>query len=173
MSEPVLGEILMVSFNFPPAGYELCNGQLLNIADYSSLFALLGTTYGGDGTTTFGLPDLRGRVPVSASPTIAAGAKGGEELHVLAGEEMPKHSHPMFASSDVANEPNPTGNMIAAVDPAGEKLFREASAGADVNLGSVTVGTAGEAEGHNNMQPSLVINFCIAVTGTAPPPTAR
>lgn len=169
MPEPVLGELIMVSFNFAPKGYALCNGQLLNIAEHRSLYDLFGTTYGGDGVTQFALPDLRGRVPISVSPTIAQGIAGGEEGHVLTNTEFPTHSHPMYASSDAANESAPTGNLIAAVAAGGENLFAAESTIVDSNMASTALGVSGEAQAHNNMQPSFVINYCIAIEGNPPP----
>src|SRR5438045_1038038 len=114
MSEPFLSEIKIVSFNFPPKGWALCNGQLLPINQNQALFSLLGTTYGGDGRTTFGLPDLRGRIPIHVGNGHTLGERAGEENHTLNISEMPSHAHPVSASNATPNQGTPAGNMWAS-----------------------------------------------------------
>ena len=113
MSEPFLGEVRMVAFNFAPRGWAFCDGQLLSVSQYSSLFSILGTTYGGDGRTTFGLPDLRGRAPVHVSTSRTLGQKGGEERHTLTAQEFPTHDHVLSGSADDASTGSPAGNVSA------------------------------------------------------------
>jgi microcystin-dependent protein len=162
MSEPFLSEIKIVSFNFPPRGWALCNGQLLPINQNQALFALLGTTYGGNGQTNFALPDLRGRAPVHRGNEISQGQRAGSETHSLSLGEMPQHSHPMFASSADAG----------GRDPANQVLGRALNLYADpVDLTPVRAGTVlatGGSQPHQNMQPYLVLNYIIALQGIFP-----
>src|ERR1043165_750792 len=111
MSEPFLSEIKIVSFNFPPKGWALCNGQLLPINQNQALFSLLGTNYGGNGQTNFALPDLRGRTPIHMGGGFILGQSGGEEAHTLSISELPQHTHPAIASSNAADQPQPTNNF--------------------------------------------------------------
>ena len=168
MSEPFLAEIRMVGFNFPPRGWSFCDGQILPINQNQSLFSLLGTTYGGDGRTSFALPDLRGRVPIhvgaSNGVSHALGSKAGEEAHTLAVAEIPQHDHPLRASASDGDTLVPSNNVLARsvnepyISPSGQTL-------GDLRAGSVTnVG----GQSHDNMQPFLVVNFCIALQGLFP-----
>lgn len=163
MSEPFLAEIRIVAFNFAPRGWALCDGQILPISQNQSLYSLLGTTYGGDGRTTFALPDLRGRTPIHVGDGHLLGNKSGEETHTLSANEIPQHTHPARASTTGGNVPVPNDNVLASspnqmyTDPAG----LTAMAG-----GSVT--NAGGGQAHENMQPFLVLNFCIALQGLYP-----
>src|SRR5262245_11039190 len=113
MSDPFLAEIRMISFNFPPQGWAFCNGQLMPISQNTALFALLGTTYGGDGRTTFALPNLQGRVPLHTGNSFALGQRAGEEAHTLIVSEMPAHTHTALASSNPADQTSPANNYWA------------------------------------------------------------
>lgn len=163
MAEPFLAEIRMFGFNFPPRGYALCDGQILPIDQNQSLFSLLGNTFGGDGRTSFGLPELRGRTPVHVGTGFSWGARDGEEAHQLAIDEMPGHTHEVNASTDTATANSPAGNL-----PATSTFNVYGSASGLGNANTATVADTGGTP-HNNMQPFLVINFCIALSGTFPP----
>ena len=160
MSEPFLGEIKLVGFNFPPRGWAQCDGQLLPINQNQSLYSLLGTTYGGDGRTTFALPDLRGRVPIHVGNGHNEGQKSGEERHALNLSEMPQHKH-LRATSNSADSPNPDGRSLAHSDVAAYDSSE--------NLETMKPpATAGGGQPHENMQPYLVVNFVIALQGLFP-----
>lgn len=163
MSEPFLAEIRMFGFNFAPRGWAFCDGQILPINQNQSLYSLLGTTYGGDGRTSFALPDLRGRTPIHVSSSHRQGQKGGEETHTLAAHEMPQHTHQLQASSSAANNPIPTGHMLGEV-PSG--LYHSKTNSVELLAGTVT--NVGGGQGHDNMQPYLAVNFCIALQGLFP-----
>lgn len=147
----------------PPLGWAFCDGSLLPISQYDALYALIGTTYGGDGQTTFALPDLRGRVPVHRGNTIAIGAIVGQESVTLTAATMPAHSHTLLASADPGTSTSPGGNVLAQST---NKPYR---AGApSVSLAASSVGGAGGGLPHSNVQPSLCVNFCIALEGFFP-----
>lgn len=171
MAEPFLSEIRLMSFIFAPKGWAQCNGQLLPINQNQGLFSLLGTTYGGDGRVNFALPDLRGRVPIHVGDGHTLGEKGGETQHTLSMSEMPHHVHILNASSSAGNSPYP---HFAG---AGHVLAREignpysASKADPVPLNPASVTSIGGNQAHENMQPSLVLNFCIATIGIFPSPT--
>ncbi len=170
--DPFIGEIRMFAFSFAPQGWALCNGQLLPIAQNQALFSLLGTTYGGNGTTTFAVPDLRSRVPVhqgqgpGLSP-YAEGQAGGTETVTLAAAQMPQHTHPVTASSSAAASDNPAGRMLAR--SAGHIYHPEPGQHAVMNANML--GGAGGSQPHGNIQPYLTVTFCIAVTGIFPAQT--
>lgn len=172
MSEPFLSEIKMVGFNFPPRGWTFCDGQTLPINQNQSLYSLLGTTFGGDGRTTFALPDLRGRTPVKFGDgpdnfDPAWGNKDGQETVTLTTAEIPSHSHTLQGSTDVALPGNPgmtPTNQVLAEARANPAYA--ASNGAALNSGSIANNGGGQA--HNNMQPFITINFCIALQGLFP-----
>ena len=177
MSTPFIGEIRLFGFNFAPRGWAFCQGQLLSIAQNTALFSLLGTTYGGNGQTTFGLPDLRGRVPVGQGqgpglPTVTLGEQSGEVNHTLIATEMPAHNHTattqINASGSAGNSTNPSGNF-PAVSTTRDSVYANAS-GATMNAsaGQTTIGNAGGSQPHNNMQPYLGLNFSIALQGIFP-----
>lgn len=171
MAEPFLSEIRIFSFNFPPRGWALCNGQLLPINQNQALFSLLGTTYGGDGRTTFGLPDLRGKVPIHVGGGHTLGQNGGEIAHTLTIPEMPSHLHQLSSNVAVigaatnATQGVPTGNYWAN---SGKSVYTT-SPGNSVMHPSTVVNVGG-SQAHNNMQPFLVLNFCIALQGIFPSP---
>jgi microcystin-dependent protein len=162
MAEPFLSEIKMMSFNFPPKGWAFCNGQLLPINQNQALFALLGTTYGGNGQTTFALPNLQGRVPMHMGSGHTLGEIAGEQSHTLQASEMPQHQHIFQGTTNNADSPVVTGNLMAT----SANLYTAAS-----NLTTLvpsTVANAGGSQPHENMQPYLTINFCIALQGIFP-----
>lgn len=170
MSEPYLAEVRIVGFNFAPRGYTQCDGALLPISQNQSLFSLLGTTYGGDGRTTFGLPDLRGRVPIhpgdngqSSSNGVVYGAKSGEEDHFLQPNEVPDHNHTAKASSSDGDTLNPEDNILARRTA---EVYKDPTNLADMHAGTIT--NAGGGQGHNNMQPFQALNFIIALQGLFP-----
>lgn len=167
MADPFLGEIRIMSFTFAPSGWALCNGQLLPINQNQALFALLSTTYGGNGTTTFGLPNLQGRLPLHANSGSGypLGQSGGEQTHVLSVPELPGHTHAVQANSATANAESPASGTWSSRTNA--NMF--GSANPDTTMNSQAVGNSGQGQAHENMSPYLVLNFCIAVQGIYPP----
>jgi microcystin-dependent protein len=163
MSDPFLGEVRMFSFGFPPKGWLLCNGQLLGINQNQALFALLGTTYGGDGTTTFALPNLQGRIPIHRAASYSQGSKGGEEAHTLVTTEIPNHTHGVQGSSDAPNQSSPVNGFWPTVGA----LTPYAPGGDGSTMASGVVGLVG-GQPHENRPPFLVINFAIAIVGIFP-----
>lgn len=171
-AEPFLGEVMMTGANFCPRGWANLDGQLLPINQNQALFSLLGTTYGGDGRRTFGLPDLRGRVPlhIGQGPGLTKknqGVKGGAEKHVLTVPEMPQHQHSLNASTGAGNQQSPTGNLLANQKPK-NRIYTPAGSGALTPMHGTAVGPSGNSKAHNNMQPFLAIRFCIALQGVYP-----
>jgi len=170
MSEPFIGQIMTVGFNFAPRGWALCNGQLLSISQNTALFSLLGTTYGGNGQTTFALPDLRGRMPVhqGQGPGLSnrvMGEASGQETVTLLTAQMPQHTHMVNAQSSPGNSTNPTNNY-PATSSARDNIYSNAMPNATMNPGEI--GVAGGSQPHDNMPPYLVINFIIALEGIYP-----
>ncbi|MDC5698473.1 tail fiber protein [Intrasporangium calvum] len=165
MTEPFLGEIRLLSFIFAPKGWALCNGQLLPINQNQALFALLGTTYGGDGQVNFALPDLRGRVPIQVGAGHTQGERGGEQAHTLTAAELPTHTHAQQASSASATT-GVTGPGVMKASSVGS--FAYGSAQNLVPMDSSAIGTVGGTQPHQNMQPYLTISFCIALQGIFP-----
>lgn len=167
MSEPFLGQIQDFGFNFAPRGWAQCNGQLMSIAQNTALFSLLGTTYGGDGRVTFGLPDLRGRTPIhfGLRPGLAPydmGEMGGSETVTLQTTQIPSHNHILRALDGDPEVAVPTGAALTS----GEFW----NTGAPTTPSSPTsLAPAGTGQGHANMQPTLVVNWCIATQGIYPP----
>ena len=153
-----------MSFNFPPKGWAACNGQLLPINQNQALFSLLGTTYGGDGRVTFALPDLRSRVPVHTGSGITLGERAGEENHTLVAGEMPAHNHTASASSANGNTPIAVNDILAA-----EASAMYTSSANLVAMAGGSISSVGGSQGHNNLQPFLTLNFCIALVGIFPP----
>jgi len=165
MAEPFLSEIRLMSFAFAPRGWALCNGQLLPINQNQALFSLLGTTFGGDGRTTFALPDFRGRVPIHVGNGYTLGQKSGTETHALAVAELPAHAHSVSASGAVGTSNDPAGKVPA--QSRRDALYADSGETVAMNAGTV-VAAAGGGVAHNNMQPFLTISFCIALQGIFP-----
>jgi microcystin-dependent protein len=168
MAEPFLGELRIMSFIFPPKGWALANGQLLPINQNQALFSLLGTTFGGDGRVNFGLPDLRGRVPIKVGNGHTQGEKGGEQAHTVSISEMPTHTHVLKPTTNpaVANTP-PGGSLLG--QSSGQFLY---SAPTNVTaMAPNSIGNTGGSQAHLNMQPFLVLSFCIALQGIFPSQT--
>jgi microcystin-dependent protein len=162
MSEPFLSEIKIVSFNLPPKGWAQCNGQFLPINQNQALFSLLGTTYGGNGQTTFALPDLRGRVPIHESSAHNLGEAAGSASVTVNIQQLPTHTHTLMASADNANTNSPTGGFLAQ----STAVYHSATSLTALNPGSVT--GVGGSQPHTNMMPYLVLNFIIALQGIFP-----
>lgn len=156
-----MAELRLMSFNFAPKNWAQCNGQLLPINQNQALFSLLGTTYGGNGQTTFALPDMRGRTPIHVGFS-AQGTRAGEEVHALTLNEMPTHVHFARASSQPADNPIPTGRVLAAAN----NVY---GAPADLTtLHPQSIGNVGASQAHENRQPLLALNWCIALIGIFP-----
>ena len=165
MSDQYIGEIKIVSFDYAPRGYAQCDGQLLPIAQNQALFSILGTIYGGNGQTTFALPDLRTRVPIHFGNGINLGNRGGEQAHTLMTNEIPAHNHQLNAAKQGAAQATPVTYYLPTSDTAVYAPFNTAN-GAMVNN---EVSNTGDGQPHNNMQPYLVLNIIIALTGIFPP----
>ena len=172
MGTPYVGEIRMVGFTFPPRGWAQCNGQLLSIADNETLFNLIGTTYGGDGQTTFAVPDLRSRIPLhvgtaSDGNTYTLGQNGGVEQVTLSTAQIPSHSHVPAASTSNQGPTGPAGNYWAA-----SPVYTEYIATPDASaMAAGAIGNTGGNQPHDNMVPFLVINFVISLFGVYPSQT--
>lgn len=171
MSDPFVGEIFMGGFNFAPRGFALCDGQILPINQNQALFSILGTTYGGDGRTSFGLPDLRGRTPVHEGqgpglPSKSLGRKEGAETVVLAPNDLPAHRHTLRATNTEATAMSPGGNVLA--NPTTGQQAYKLNPSTRVGMNPAAVASTGSGQGHANVQPSLTINFFIALTGIFP-----
>ena len=164
MSQPFLGQVMPVAFNFAPKGFAFCNGQLLPINQNQALFALLGTYYGGNGTTNFQLPDLRSRTPVGSSNGTDIGQIGGTETVTLQTAQIPTHNHTYSATTTVGITRIPAGNVLLGT--AGTQKVYGASGGAQIPLNALD--NAGQTQPHPNLQPYTVLNFCIALTGVFP-----
>jgi microcystin-dependent protein len=163
MAEPFMAEIKLMSFNFPPKGWAQCNGQLLPINQNQALFSLLGTVYGGNGQTTFGLPNLRGQVPMHMGGGHSLGETAGSESVTINNSTMPNHIHQLFATNTDANRSAaPPGNVLGPVN----NLYGPASNLTPLLPASVT--NIGGSQPHENRQPFLVLNFCIALQGIFP-----
>ena len=176
MSEPFIGQIIMFAGNFQIRGYAFCNGQLLSIAQNTALFSILGTTYGGNGQTTFGLPDLRGRVPIhfgqgpGLSP-YSLGQQAGTENVTLTSNQMPQHNHLINASEGSGSAQAPAagflaGGIVPSQGNAAVSNYRNSSDGTTLNAQSISI--AGGSQPHPNIQPYLCINFLIALEGIFP-----
>lgn len=161
---PFIGEIRWVSFGFAPRNWAQCNGQLLTIAQNTALFSLLGTTYGGDGRTTFALPDMRSRAPIHFSSGYALGGKGGEEGHVLTVAELPAHNHAVTADPLEGTAVSPTGSYLAKTS--GGTSAYGSTPNATMATGSIA--NAGAGLPHENMKPYAVLNCIISLTGIFP-----
>ena len=165
-TEPYIGEINLVSFDFAPKGWALCNGQLLPINQNQALFSILGTTYGGNGQTNFALPNLQGRTGVGFSNAMPLGQAAGSSTENLTPGQLPNHTHAVNASADFANSNDPTGHVLGAKGRGGTNPFATATQMMPLNPNSID--PAGGNQAHNNMQPYLVMNYIIALVGIFP-----
>lgn len=173
MTEPFLAEIRIFPFNFAPHGWAFCDGQLLPLSQNTALFSLLGTTYGGDGRTTFALPSLQGRAPMhpGQGPGLSPhglGETGGTESVSLLPSEMPSHAHGWNASNQDATAQGPAGQLTAG-GVGGIALYNTPAPASMTTLSPNAVGSVGGGQPHNNLQPYLILNFCIALQGIFPP----
>ncbi len=170
MAEPFIGQIIMSGFNFAPRGYATCSGQLMSIAQNTALFSLLGTTFGGDGQSTFALPDLRGRAPMhqGQGPGLTPrtmGEEGGSESVTLISTQMPAHTHGLMGFQGQGDQGLPQGNIISGSNQS-ESIFTNVSP--NTVLSPQSIGIAGGSQPHQNMQPYLVTSFSIALEGIFP-----
>jgi microcystin-dependent protein len=163
MAEPFLSEIRLFSFSFAPKGWALCNGQLLPINQNQALFALLGTTFGGNGQVNFALPDLRGRTPIHVGSGHILGERGGEQAHTLSLSELPQHTHATQATNNPASGDDAAN---AVLSQAGLNIYAPFSSAVAMGTGAIT--SIGGSQAHLNMQPFLTLNFCIALQGIFP-----
>jgi len=169
MAQPYVGEIRMFAGNFAPAGWMFCEGQLLPISENETLFQLIGTTYGGDGQSTFALPDLRGRLPIHQGNGFILAETGGAEEITLTVNQISAHSHPLLGSQNTASTTDPTGNMGARVTVA--SVFPYGTDAPLQPLSPQAVSPAGGSQPHTNFQPYLCIDFIISLFGIFPTPT--
>lgn len=163
MTEPFLGQITMSAFNFPPKGYALCNGAALPINQNQALFSLLGTMYGGDGQTTFALPDLQGRVPVHVGQDITQGEAGGASEVTVTQQQLPAHQHTMEVRQEDGTTSSPANTILAGTP---NQMYHTLQSPA--TMAEAADGTAGGSQSHPNMQPYTVISCCIALQGVFP-----
>lgn len=163
MAQPYVGEIRMFAGNFAPAGWMFCDGQLLPISEFTTLFNLIGTTYGGDGQSTFGLPDLRGRIPLHQGSGFTLAETGGAETVTLTTQQIPAHNHAMLASDDVPSASTPENNLTGQ---AAAKLYRTGAP--SVFLAASAVSPTGGSQPHENFQPYLCVDFIISLFGIFP-----
>lgn len=176
MSQPYVGEIRMFGGNFAPAGWMFCSGQLLPISENETLFNLIGTTYGGDGQSTFALPNLQSRVPVHVGgpPTYVLGETAGVESVTLTGQTIAAHTHPIQSANNPADANIPSGNTILAnMGPSGiaqVPCYKAYDGAAQIVLNGGSVSTVGGSQPHDNIQPYLAINYIISLFGIYPPP---
>lgn len=171
MSDPFIGEIKMFAGNFAPQGYAFCDGQLLPINQHQALFSLLGTTYGGDGRTTFALPDLRGRIPMHPGQGAGLsqrllGERGGQEKVALSESQLAAHTHTAFGTQEEANSNSP-GNALLATTQGNRKVY-DSNGKANAAMDPGAVGSSGSGQEHDNLQPYLCVQFIIALEGIYP-----
>ena len=167
MAQPYVGEIRMFGGNFAPAGWMFCEGQLLPISENETLFQLIGTTYGGDGQSTFSLPDLRGRVPIHFGNGTQLAETGGAETVTLTVNQIPAHTHALVATSTLANDGNAVNNMLA--QPTG--FFPYINANPPLAMAPQSIAATGGSQPHTNFQPYLCVDFIISLFGIFPSPT--
>jgi microcystin-dependent protein len=166
MSEPFLGELRIVGYNFAPRGWAMCNGQLLAINQNAALFSILGTTYGGNGQTNFALPNFQGRAPIHVANGFALGQTGGEQNHTLSINEIPQHTHSVNGSSGNGNRLTAAGNTWAV--EGSNTTFIYSNGSQDAHMAPSAIANNGGNQPHSNMQPFLVLNFIIALQGIFP-----
>ena len=168
MAQPYVGEIRIFAGNFAPAGWMFCEGQLLPISEYETLFNLIGTTYGGDGQSTFALPDLRGRVPIHQGNGFTLAETGGAEEITLTVQQIPAHSHPLLGTAVNGTSPNPGGSLLAQPAATIQPYTVE---GATLSMNAGSIGPVGGSQPHTNFQPYLCLDFIISLFGIFPSPT--
>ena len=167
MAQPYVGEIRMFAGNFAPAGWMFCEGQLLPISENETLFQLIGTTYGGDGESTFALPDLRGRIPIHQGNGFILAETGGAEEITLTVNQIPAHAHPLLGSSATATDTNPPNNLLATL----AAVDGYVNAVPSVTLAPQAISSVGGSQPHTNFQPYLCVDFIISLFGIFPSPT--
>jgi microcystin-dependent protein len=167
MAQPYVGEIRMFAGNFAPAGWMFCEGQLLPISENETLFQLIGTTYGGDGQSTFALPDLRGRIPIHQGNGFILAETGGAEEITLTVNQIPAHGHPLIATINQASGTDPSNNLLAKPD---KNLYRPEPSSM-VQLAATSISPVGGSQPHTNFQPYLCVDFIISLFGLFPSPT--
>lgn len=167
MAQPYVGEIRMFAGNFAPVGWMFCEGQHLPISENETLFQLIGTTFGGDGVSTFALPDLRGRIPIHQGNGFILSEIGGAEEITLTVSQIPAHSHPLLATAAIANDANPANNVLAQSNTFDPYQSAEAAAA----MSSSAIGSIGGSQPHTNFQPYLCVDFIISLFGIFPSPT--
>lgn len=168
MAQPYVGEIRIFAGNFAPAGWMFCEGQLLPISENETLFQLIGTTYGGDGQSTFGLPDMRGRLPIHFGNGFTLAQTGGAEMVTLTTNQIPIHAHTLLGTDNAATDTNPGNNVL------GKTLVNISAYGTDApttSLNAATVASVGGSQPHTNLQPYLCVDFIISLFGIFPSPT--
>ena len=169
MAEPFLAETRIMSFNFPPKGWALCNGQFLPINQNQALFSLLGTNYGGNGQTTFALPNLRGRTPIHFGYNYPIGQTGGEESHTITMAELPTHKHTLINTNQAVDTNIPAAGTSTLGNTAPNQVYNSSGQNL-VAMNPASVSNIGGSQPHLNMQPFLALNFCIALQGIFPSP---
>lgn len=167
MAQPYVGEIRMFAGNFAPAGWMFCEGQLMPISENETLFQLIGTTYGGDGESTFALPDLRGRVPIHQGNSFILAETGGVEEVTLTVQQLPSHSHVFLASASIASDASPEGRVLAQTST----FDGYQTTAANTAMAPQSIGSVGGSQPHTNFQPYLCVNFIISLFGIFPSPT--
>jgi microcystin-dependent protein len=169
MAQPYVGEIRMFAGNFAPSGWLFCEGQLLPISEYETLFNLIGTAYGGDGQETFAMPDMRGRIPIHFGNGFTLAERGGAEQVTLTVSQIPAHSHPFLATDNNGGSTSPAGSVLAR--NASTDAYTDDTSGGLVALNAGSVSPAGGSQPHTNFQPYLCLNFIISLFGIFPSPT--
>ena len=167
MAQPYVGEIRMFAGNFPPSGWMFCEGQTLPISEYDILFNLIGTTYGGDGQSSFLLPDLRGRLPVHVGGGVTLAESGGVETVTLNTQQIPSHNHALLGSSQIANDPNPQNNVLG--ESSAISMYQSATPTAA--MAPQSIGSVGGSQPHDNFQPYQCVDFIISLFGIVPSQT--
>lgn len=168
MAQPYVGEVRMFAGNFAPAGWNFCDGSLLAISENETLFQLIGTTYGGDGQSTFAVPDLRGRLPLHQGPGFVLDQNGGVEEVTLTVQQMAAHTHPMIGSTNIGQDVNPSGKIVAQIGGGALPYIQDST---DTNLNAQAVTSVGGSQPHTNVQPYLCVDFIISLFGIFPSPT--
>jgi microcystin-dependent protein len=170
MASPFVGECRLVGFNFAPVQWSICNGQLLSISEFSTIFNLIGTTYGGNGTSNFALPNLQGRVPVHQGSGSVVGMIGGSETVTLTTQQMPSHNHPLLATSNAATSGLVSGNVLAttAANGPNSPAYNALSPSPSAPMNALAISQAGNSQPHDNLQPYLALNWIISLYGIYP-----